>query len=153
MFVVLQATLEDIHPKALFSACVIWICFGVGFCIRKQAICSWDLSGMCEQFGPFGSRLIGFWVPQILLTSQCTERYLLSVPPLASKRTENQRMLYHQKAGVRVQRSLTFCIYFVGTRHLAMCLVTLWRVLKLRMCLLCPVYINWANGIRQRCSL
>ena len=50
MFVVWQTSLEDTHHKALFSACVVWRFFGVGFCVRKRAICSWDPSGMSGQF-------------------------------------------------------------------------------------------------------
>lgn len=59
-------------------------------------------------------------VLHISVTSQCTEWYLLSLPPFAGRRTETQGMPYLQKVGDRVySRRPTFHIHFVSTRHSA----------------------------------
>lgn len=111
MFVLWQASLEDIHHKALFSACVVWIFWGVGFCVRKQAICSWDLPGMRQFRLGFRSlhfqdeEAVGQSVLYISLTSQCTQWYLLSFPLLAGRRTEAQGMPWIRKVGVKESRA------------------------------------------------
>jgi len=104
----------------------------VGFCVRKQAVCSRDLSAVGGQFR-LGFQSLQLWdeetggqsVLHIPLTSQCTEWDLLSFPPLAGRRTEAQRMLYLQNERIRDQsRRPASHVHIVGTRHSATCLMT-----------------------------
>lgn len=85
---------------------------GMGFCVRKQAICARDLSGMSGKFRlGFQSlqfrdeEVVGQSVLHISLTSQCMERYLPSFPPLAGRKIEAQGMPYVQKAGSLEQKT------------------------------------------------
>lgn len=144
------------------SSCVVWIFLGVGFCVRKMAICSWDLSGRSGQFR-LGFQFLQFQedesvkqsVLHISVTSQCTVVVPAVIPSTCRQEDRNPGVPYLQKMGGRVySRGPTFHIHFVSIRHSAAFLpLTQWRNLKLRMCLLCPIYVNWANDKRQRSSL